>query len=45
MLIFGTYKPTNISNDSLLNEFYNEITFYNTFCKNCVSFSDFKNSS
>ena len=35
-LIFGAYKPPNLSNNSFLNELYNEITFYSTLYRNCV---------
>ena len=40
LLIFGTYKPTNISNRSLLNELCNAINFYDTLYKNCVLLGD-----
>lgn len=40
MLIFGTYKPSNINDCSFLNELYNAVTFYNTFYKNCVFLSN-----
>ena len=40
LLIFGTYKHLNISNDSFLNELYNAITFYSTLYKNCVLLGD-----
>ena len=36
LLIFGTYKPPNIKNDSFLNELYSEITFFNSLFKNFV---------
>ena len=34
LLIFVTYKPPNINNESLLNELYNAVTFYNTLYQN-----------
>ena len=39
-LIFGIYKPPNVSKNSYLNELYHAITFYSTLYKHCVLLGD-----
>ena len=39
-LIFGIYKPPNLSKNSYLNELYYAITFYSTLYKHCVLLGD-----